>query len=138
MGTTLSNLYEYVDSHQIEVIRLSTNKIACMSLINEFGDSAIGINPFMLYSERDELVKIAHELGHFETGAFYNIFSTLDIRKKHENRANQWAIKKLIPKDELLNAYQNGICDNTELAEYFNVTEDFLQLVLKYYNENEL
>ena len=77
-------------------------------------------------------MKLAHELGHCETGAFYNEYSKFDIRAKHERRANKWAIKKLIPEDELKEACT--FCYNRyELAEHFGVTEDFMQKALDYY-----
>ena len=136
MTPTLIDLYNYAEQAHIEVMCMSTRKVACMSIINEYGDCGIGINPFMLSSEQDERVKLAHEIGHFEMGAFYNLYSPLDVIEHHEYRANKWAIKKLIPKDKLINAYKNGICDNSELAEYFGITEDFLQIALKYYNEH--
>ena len=94
----------------------------------------IGINPFMLQSDAEEKVKLAHELGHCEMGAFYNRYALCDIREKHEHRADKWAIKKLIPEDELKNACK--FCNNRfELAEYFGVTEDFMQKALDYYQQ---
>lgn len=132
MNYTLVELYEYAEKRNIEVISLTTRKVQCMSMIDEYGDCGIGINPFMLKSESDEKVKLAHELGHCETGSFYNVYSKYDIRAKHERRADKWAIKKLIPADELKEAYK--YCNNRwELSEYFGVTEDFMQKALDYY-----
>ena len=44
-----------------------------------------------------------------------------------------YAIKKLIPKDELKNAADSGITEVWELAEYFNVTEDFVKRAIYIY-----
>lgn len=55
------------------------------------------------------------------------------LRKKYERAADKWAIKKLIPKDELEAAFQKGITEVWELAEYFEVTEDFVRKAAKEY-----
>ncbi len=81
----------------------------------------------------EEKVCLAHELGHCETYSFYNIYSPLDIRGKHENRANCWAIKKLIPKYQFEKAIKSGYDNVYSLAEYFGVTTDFMIKAVEYY-----
>lgn len=131
----LTELYDCADEYNIEVISIDTRKIESLSMMDEFGDCGIGINPFFLQSDADEKIKLAHELGHCMTGSFYNRYSKLDIRAKHERRADKWAIKKLVPKNELRKAVNSGRGSRYELAEYFNVTEDFMQKALDYYQE---
>ena len=132
----LIELYDYAEEYNIEVISINTRKIESLSMMDESGDCGIGINPFFLQSDVDEKIKLAHELGHCMTGAFYNQYSKLDIREKHERRADKWAIKKLIPVDELKRAVKSGRESRYELAEYFNVTEDFMQKAMDYYRDN--
>lgn len=81
----------------------------------------------------DEKVCLAHELGHCETMSFYNVYSPLDIRGKHERRADIWAIKKLIPKSRYLWALKHGYRDIYSLAEYFEVTPEFARKAADYY-----
>ena len=76
---------------------------------------------------------LAHELGHCVTGSFYNRYSEFDVIAKHERRADKWAIKKLIPEDELNDAFEHGIVEPWDLAEYFNVTEDFIIKAVEFY-----
>ena len=85
-----------------------------------------------------ERVHLAHEIGHCTTDSFYNRHTPFDIRQKHENRADKWAIKKLVPEDELNEAVSNGITEPWELAEYFNVTEDFMKKAVCYYTNSNL
>lgn len=128
---TLNNLYDIAARDNITVYSYDLGGYDCLSLLDN-NKCYIAIDPFKLKSEAEELVKLAHELGHCETGAFYNQYALLDIRAKHETRADKWAIKKLIPKDELVKAYR--YCTNRwELSEHFGVTEDFMQKVLDYY-----
>ena len=86
----------------------------------------------------DEKVKLAHELGHCETGSFYNRYAARDIRQKYENRANKWAYKKLVPQDELAEACLQGYREPWELAEYFGVTEFFLRNALEFYRNSSI
>lgn len=127
----LKSLYDIAVQDNISVYSFDMAECESLSLLKS-SDCFIAIDPFKLHSAADEKVKLAHELGHCETGAFYNEFSKYDIREKHEHRADKWAIKKLIPEDELIKAYK--YCrDCYELAEYFDVTEDFMQKALDYY-----
>lgn len=86
-------------------------------------------------SDAEEKVHLAHELGHCETNSFYNIHAPLDLREKHEYRANKWAVKKLIPKDELTELLKKNVA-KWDIAEHFGVTESFLNLALIMYFEH--
>lgn len=81
----------------------------------------------------EETVCIAHEAGHIATGTTHAICSPYDDVARHEYRANKWAIKKLIPKDELEAAVRRGNVELWELAEEFGVTEDFIKKAANYY-----
>ena len=130
---TITELYDIAEQDGIDVYSFQMNECESMSLLQN-GDCFIAIDPFKLHSETDEKIKLAHELGHCETGAFYNEYAACDIREKHERRANIWAIKKLVPKDKLIKAIQSGFGENRwELSEYFGVTEDLMQFALYYY-----
>ena len=86
----------------------------------------------------EELVLLAHEGGHVCTGATHTVYSPYNLIEQHENRADKWAVKKLIPKDELEEAVQGGMKTSWELAEYFGVTEDFMKKAVCYYTNGNL
>ena len=128
---TLTPLYDIALCDDIEVYSFDLKQCESLSVCYD-NQCFIGIDPFKIQNESDEKVKLAHELGHCETGSFYNMYAKLDIREKHEHTADKWAIKKLVPEDELKEACK--YCTNRwELAEYFGVTEDFMQKVMDYY-----
>ena len=83
-------------------------------------------------------VCLAHEMGHIETNSFYNVHSPLDVRQKHENRANKWAIKQLITEKELDEAVANGHTEIWDLADYFDVTEEFMRKAVCLYTYGNL
>lgn len=80
-----------------------------------------------------EKVCLAHEIGHCVTLSFYNMYSPLDIRGKHERKAQNWAIKALVPKTKLKTALKKGYDNVYSLAEYFGVTTDFMLQAVEFY-----
>ena len=133
---TLTNLYNIAECNNIRVYSYNLGLIDSLSVSID-NNFFIALDPFKIKSEADEKVKLSHELGHCETGAFYNEYSPFDIRSKHERTADKWAIKKLIPEDELKEACR--YCRNRwELSEHFGVTEDFMQKALDYYSSENI
>ncbi len=134
----LLELYRMAEREGIEVDCFDLNKRESMSVMDEDGDCFIAIDPFKLTSTQDETVKLSHEIGHCVTGSFYNRFATCDVRQRHENRADKWAIQKLVPRKDLDRAIKEGYTEIWELSEYFDVTEDFMQKVICWYKYGNL
>lgn len=97
----------------------------------------VAIDKDMGYGSAEEKVTLAHEIGHCETGAFYDPSAALPVRQKPERQADRWAIKTLVPESELENAVKNGCESVASLAEFFGVTEAFMQKAIRYYCENK-
>lgn len=136
--TNLPLLYRIAEQDGIEVDCYDLHKRDALSYLDDDGLCYIAINPLMLASGIDEKTKLAHELGHCETGSFYNQYTPHDVRQKHENRADKWAIKKLVPKDELQEAVSAGYTQVWELAELFDVTEDFMRKAINWHERGTL
>ena len=132
--TNLSDLYALAEADSIKVDCFSLDNCQSISIQDSNGNCYIGIDPMKLESSKEEKVKLAHELGHCVTGAFYNRYSSCDIRGKHEQTANRWAVKKLVAKTELVRLLKKGLA-RWELAEHFEVTEDFINLAIRMYFE---
>ncbi len=114
----------------LDYFNLPVTKSVC---IKHGGKYYIAIDPSQASTNAAERVCLAHELGHCQTDSFYNIYAPLDNRAKHERRADIWAINKLIPRAELVKAIKKGHREISELAEYFSVTEEFMQKALQIY-----
>ena len=118
---------------QVDRIDLESNCSVALSL----GDRLfIGLDNNI--SGAEERVCLAHEIGHCQTMSFYNIDSPLDVRGKHERRANVWAIKAMIPFCAYRKALELGFTEIYFLADYFNVTEDFMRKAVEYYSNFSL
>lgn len=102
------------------------------------GGCAVAIDPSKIISTADAKAKLGHELGHCATGSFYNRYAACDVRQKHENKANKWAIKKLIPENALDDAVAEGYTDIFSLAEHFDVTEEFMRMAICWYTHGNL
>ena len=137
MKPTLS-LYRCAEKHNIEVLSFPLPETHSMSIETEEGVHYIGMDYHAFDSQADERVHLSHELGHCITGAFYNRYAKMDIRQKHENRADKWAIRKLIPSDKLDAAIADGHTELWDLAEYFEVTEEFMRKAVCYYTHGNL
>ena len=123
----LSNLYDLAKQQNIEVLVHTMPQNRSMSLMLEDGRCFVGMDESVRDGGIQERVHLSHELGHCVTGSFYNIYAAIDHRQRHENRANKWAIHALIPVEELDNAIAEGCTEVWELAERFQVTEDFVR-----------
>lgn len=127
------DLYEYAQQKQIIVERLKIPKNKSLSVRIQNKDF-IAIDECAMENSAEERTHLAHELGHCETGAFYEMYSPFEVRGKAEYKANKWAVLKCIPKDELVDLLRKGY-QRWELAEHFGVTEKFVETACTYYFE---
>lgn len=133
----LDDLYDYANENGIETEYRNMRYVPALSVVID-GEMCVVINPVMISSSADEKVKLAHEIGHCTAGGFYDKLSPWDVVARCENRANKWAIKKLVPKDELETAIKRGNMNLWELSEKFNVTEGFIKKAISFYRSGHL
>ena len=120
-------LYGLAQQQNIPVYRFPLPKTGSMSLMDEQGRCCIGMDEGVRDGGAQERVHLSHELGHCLTGSFYSVYTAVDCRQRHENRADKWAIRKLIPVDQLDDAVASGCTELWELAERFGVTESLMR-----------
>lgn len=78
---------------------------------------------------------LAEELGHHYT-TVGNILDISDAgNRKQERQARLWGYNKLIGLKRLIEAYEHGCRDRYELAEYLEVTDEYLQDCIDCYRE---
>ena len=130
---TLQEFYHIAQQENIVVDHFALSKREALSIMDLDGECFVALDPSRISSETDERNKLAHELGHCITGAFYNEYSGYDCRQYHENRADKWAIRELIPVEELDDAVAMGRAEIWELAEHFGVAEEFIKKAVCYY-----
>ncbi|ASS66484.1 MULTISPECIES: ImmA/IrrE family metallo-endopeptidase [unclassified Paenibacillus] len=78
---------------------------------------------------------LAEELGHYHTTAGDITDQSKLVNRKQEKRARNWAYEKLIPLDDFVDAYRAGCRNAFEIADYLEVTEEFLGRSIVHYQE---
>ena len=137
MTNDLLGLYAYAERRNIDVDWIPMRRATSLSA--PLGDGyAIALDPWKLGTIAQETVCLAHELGHCETGSFYNQYAALDVRQRHENRADKWAIRRLVPEDDLDVAMADGCNTIPALADRFGVTEPFMAKAVCWYTHGNL
>ena len=134
----LPELYGLAEKQNIPILRYPLPENSSMSLQLPGGAQFIGMDDGAADGGAQERVHLSHELGHCLTGSFYNIHAAADLRARHENRADKWAIRRLIPVAALDDAIASGHTDLWDLADYFGVTESFLKKALCLYVHGNL
>lgn len=78
---------------------------------------------------------LAEELGHHYT-TYGNITDQSEIvNRKLERVARVWGYTKLINPSDLVEAHKSGVRNRYELAEFLEVTEEFLEEALEYFKQ---
>lgn len=78
---------------------------------------------------------LAEELGHHYTSVGDIIDQSNLINRKQERVARQWAHQRLVPLNKLIVALNSGARNYHELADFLDVTEDFLREAIERYYE---
>lgn len=70
---------------------------------------------------------LAEELGHHHTSVGNILDMDLTGNRKQERQARIWAFNKLIGLTGIVEAFEHGCQSRYEMAEYLEVTEEFLE-----------
>lgn len=132
---TLNELYRDCENNHIEVYPFKM-KSSMKGIALPSGD--IGLDLDKIEDSMEEKEILAHEESHILGGYFYTIDSPLAVKGKQERRAVVLTIKKLIPRDELIQAIRSGLTEHWELAEYFEVSCKFMLQAMEYYGSSIL
>lgn len=86
---------------------------------------------------QDKLVTLLEELGHYYTSAGNIMPGNTDsvTMSKQERNAIRWAVEYIIQPEDFITAFQAGVRNRYECAEYLGVPEDFLDSAIKIYRE---
>ena len=115
--------FEGIEVHEIELPK---------SIKGLYYDNSIAISK-RLSTNKERKCVLAEELGHYFTSIGDILNLKIENNRKQEIRARNWAIQKLVPFEELILAHQEGYVNVYELAEYFDVTEDFMREAILFY-----
>lgn len=135
----LETLYEFAyDTGTTIVSRTfsNTKRAACMYIKPV---KLIVLDVPAIKSWAEEMVLLAEEVGHYETGGLYMIETTHNLpiarsnRIKCEGLAMRWAYSYCLPPEEIERGVAYGLDDDWQVAEYCQVTVDFLHRAIEYH-----
>lgn len=106
-----------------------------MNLKGLYTDGVIILNPAAIKSNTEKTCILAEELGHHYTSSGNILDQSNIVNIKQENKARNWGYEKLIPLKSFVDASKVGLANRYELAEYFEVTEDYLQKAIFRYKK---
>lgn len=106
--------------------------------LNDDGCWGIFVDAARIESRAEELVIMLHEGGHYATGTTHAVSSPFGLMEQHENRADKWAVKRLLSAKDLDEAVAEGCTEMWELAERFGVTQEFIQKAVCWYTYGNL
>lgn len=130
--TTL-DLYDYAAQHGVQVYALPLPETGSLSM--PVGDTCcIGIDPTR-FTQPEENVRLAHELGHCRYAGFYNRSAAFELRERIEHKAEVWQIRTQVPLGELRSALHSGCTELWQLAEHFCIPEPDMAKAWHYYTQ---
>lgn len=128
----LTEVYNKIVSAGIE---LFSTDIPCgdATTINYNNTYGIFIDYKKFDSWKDEFCALIHEFGHCKTGTTHQLCSPFQLIEQHEYKANCAAVFETLPFDTLQNAVCAGYTEPWQLAEYFNLPEEFIHTAYDIY-----
>lgn len=122
-------MLEYANNKDIEIINMDFKG----NLKGLYADSLIALDS-NLETESEKRCILAEELGHYHHSSGIILDQKLQPSTKQEIQARGWAYKHLVPFKEIIKAYKEAyVCNYHELAEFLDITEEFLLSAMEYY-----
>ena len=126
-----NNLFELIEAKNIELVK---EKIPLKNIKGLYFDNIIVLNS-KINTEVEKKCVLAEELGHYETSSGNILAQNKIINLKQESKARGWAVDELIKVEDFIKAFDAGVRNRFELAEYLEVTEEFIELALDHFRK---
>ena len=123
--------YENLQIQNTDVFIKEIDLSGINGLKGMYFDGNIAIHQHMTQTEKSCV--LAEELGHHHTTIGNILDQTNAWNRKQEQQARTWAYNKLVGLMGIINAYKAGCRNAYEMAEYLDVTEEFLNDALERY-----
>lgn len=130
----LNKLYDIATRENISIEDFKMKNKAIIERIDK--EYYIGLNYSKIEGITEEKELLAEELGHYYCNSFYNSNSDFSTISKKEYRANKWKCTVLVSVNDFIDAFNKGLKNIYEIAEYLNLSEDTVAFAYNYYKEN--
>ena len=76
-----------------------------------------------------------HTVRHLHTGALHKVDSSFQLVAQNEHRADADSFRRCLPAEEIRQAMRQGYTEPWQLADYFDLDEDYIKKALHYWTE---
>lgn len=121
-------LIDEIEKEEVDVVTLPLSG----KLKGLYADNVIAISKYIKTSAEKTCI-LAEELGHYHTSTGNILDQSKLVNRKQELKARRWAVQKLIRVEGLIEAFEAGIRNRPELAEFLEVTEEFIDMSLDHF-----
>lgn len=122
------NLIQLATEENIEIYEIKLPK----RIKGLYADNIIAISK-QLSTSSEKACVLAEELGHHYTTVGNILDQSKTENRKQEYKARRWAVKKLIRVEQFIDAFNAGVTNKAELAEFLDVTEGFIDTALDHF-----
>ena len=130
-GANLNKLEELEDVAYQDGVDVLNYRFEGNNIKGLYCDGVVAIREDMTIPEKT--CALAEELGHHETSVGNILDMTSAANRKQERQARFWAYNKQIGLFGLVRAFEHGCQNRFEIAEYLEVTEEFLEECIECY-----
>ncbi|WP_018664585.1 ImmA/IrrE family metallo-endopeptidase [Heyndrickxia acidiproducens] len=123
----------FLEEAEREGVEVEEKKMKSENIKGLYGDKTIWINRGLTLVEKSCV--LAEEMGHYYTSYGDILDQNTVTNRKQEKQARNWAYEKLISLEKIVQAYDFGATSRFEIADFLNVTEQFLIDAIQHYRE---
>ena len=129
-----SEFYSYCRTHDVDIIPF--NRLPAEATTVRYHNAyAVGLNFLKLKTVRQVRTAMLHESGHLHTGALHKVDSPFQLVAQNEHRADADSFRRCLPAEEICQAMRQGYTEPWQLADYFDLDEDYIKTALHYWTE---
>ena len=131
---SLSEFYGYCKQNDVDIMPFAAlPRPACT--VRDGRYYAVVLNFKRLHTVRQVRTAMLHESGHLHTGALHKVDSPFQLVAQNEHRADADSFRRFLPAEEICQAMRQGYTEPWQLADYFDLDEDYIKKALHYWTE---
>ena len=129
------NAYERLEDEACkDGIEIIHRKFKSENIRGLYCDGTVALNS-QIETSKERACILAEELGHHHTSVGVIVDLSDAQNRKQERQARIWAYNKQIGLRGLIKAYEQGCKNRYEIAEFLEVTEEFLKETIERYRQ---
>ena len=123
MNTAVCCMYDDLEALNVDVVDVKLKNNFAIA----FFDNFLVIDRSKCKTAAQERTVLAHEAGHYMSGAFYRAYSPFEVKEQAEHRAFAASVEKYLPVNEILNCYKMGMTEIGRLPSISTLKKNLLK-----------